>query len=89
MKIKNLLAGMVLLGTSTFTGNIWAADWGRAGRQVVTPLFCYIIHQNIQNPTDNVTGQTYPDFYQWALGDKYSGVCECPSPNPTSTTNAI
>ncbi|WP_193766796.1 hypothetical protein [Escherichia coli] len=28
MKIKNLLAGMVLLGTSTFAGNIWAADWG-------------------------------------------------------------
>lgn len=84
MKIKNLLAGMVLLGTSTFTGNIWAADWGPCRTASGDPfIFVTSFTKNIQNPTDNVTGQTYPDFYQWALGDKYSGVCECPSPNPT------
>ncbi|HGA1541561.1 TPA: long polar fimbrial protein LpfD, partial [Escherichia coli] len=84
MKIKNLLAGMVLLGTSTFTGNIWAADWGPCRTASGDPfIFVISFTKNIQNPTDNVTGQTYPDFYQWALGDKYSGVCECPSPNPT------
>ena len=78
MKIKNLLAGMVLLGTSTFTGNIWAADWGPCRTASGDPfIFVTSFTKNIQNPTDNVTGQTYPDFYQWALGDKYSGVCEC------------
>lgn len=63
MKIKNLLAGMVLLGTSTFTGNIWAADWGPCRTASGDPfIFVTSFTKNIQNPTDNVTGQTYPDF---------------------------
>ena len=62
---------MVLLGTSTFTGNIWAADWGPCRTASGDPfIFVTSFTKNIQNPTDNVTGQTYPDFYQWALGDK-------------------
>ena len=71
MKIKNLLAGMVLLGTSTFTGNIWAADWGPCRTASGDPfIFVTSFTKNIQNPTDNVTGQTYPDFYQWPLTGK-------------------
>ncbi|HBE6261091.1 TPA: long polar fimbrial protein LpfD [Escherichia coli] len=86
MKIKNLLAGMVLVGTSAFAGNIWAADWGPCRTASGDPfIFTTSFTKNIQNPTDNVAGQTYTNFYQWALGDKYSGVCECPSPTPTES----
>lgn len=49
MKIKNLLAGMVLLGTSTFTGNIWAADWGPCRTASGDPfIFVTSFTKNIQ-----------------------------------------
>ena len=81
MKIKNLLAGMVLLGTSTFAGNIWAADWGPCQTSNgVAHEYSFDFVQTIQVPSENKAGKILTQPF--ALGTKYSAYCECPDPIP-------
>ncbi|WP_240727199.1 hypothetical protein [Escherichia sp. E4385] len=83
MKIKNLLAGMVLLGTSTFAGNIWAADWGPCQTENGQPYeYSFDFIQTISVPSENKAGTNLTSGY--ALTGTYQAGCECPDPIPNS-----
>lgn len=79
MKIKNMMACIVLLGTSTFAGNVWSADWGACQTANGQPYeYSFDLVQTIQEPSENRVGKLIQQNF--SLGGAYQAGCDCPDP---------
>ncbi|QML58215.1 long polar fimbrial protein LpfD [Escherichia coli] len=83
MKIKNMMACVVLSGISTFAGNVWSADWGACQTANGQPFeYSFDLVQTIQVPSENRAGKLIQQNF--SLGGTYQAGCDCPDPVPNN-----